>query len=222
MSYSKTPRTVAPKSVSPTASTTLLHLYSCTQLFNERASTPQNCYASEVHHTLEGSAVVRKTSWLTSESRPSHPFIQLCSYAPHSLKLLFLRVLDVVLRFRATHQPTQSGLRPLRAQALQNLWALVKAKIYKLYPELKCAPNTAETLEQLIRAAKEAQQALDTEILVKLSDTMPNQVKAVIMADGGILLLLLLEPSSSAPSPQMVSRSLVIQRATDLLESWRT
>lgn len=67
---------------------------------------------------------------------------------------------------------------------IENLWALMKTKIYELYPELKCDLNTMETLEQLIKAAKEAWQALDREILVKLSDTMPNRVKAVIEADG--------------------------------------
>lgn len=49
---------------------------------------------------------------------------------------------------------------------------------------LKAPLNTAEILEQLIKAAKEAWQALDRVILVKLSDTMPNRVKAAIEADG--------------------------------------
>lgn len=63
---------------------------------------------------------------------------------------------------------------------IENLWALMKAKIY----DLKCAPNTAEALDHLIKAAKEAWHALDGEILVKLSETMPNRVNAVIEVDG--------------------------------------
>jgi transposase len=36
---------------------------------------------------------------------------------------------------------------------IENLWALMKAKLYRLYPELKYAPDTEETLDILIRGA---------------------------------------------------------------------
>jgi transposase len=40
--------------------------------------------------------------------------------------------------------------------SIKNLWALIKAKIYKLYPKLEYALNTNNTLDTLIKAAKEA------------------------------------------------------------------
>jgi transposase len=67
---------------------------------------------------------------------------------------------------------------------IENLWSLMKEKIYMLYPELEDAPNTEETRQLLIHAAKEAWQAIDTTVLQKLSRTMPNRVKAVIEAEG--------------------------------------
>ena len=38
---------------------------------------------------------------------------------------------------------------------IENLWAIMKQEIYKLYPELEHAPDTEETLRKLIEAAKE-------------------------------------------------------------------
>ena len=67
---------------------------------------------------------------------------------------------------------------------IENLWALMKQEIYKRHPELEHAPDTEETLHQLIKAAKEAWQAIDDRVRVKLSATMPHRVKAVIEANG--------------------------------------
>ena len=67
---------------------------------------------------------------------------------------------------------------------IENLWAIMKQEIYKLYPELEHAPDTEETLRKLIEAAKEAWHAIDQQVLVKLSATMPHRVKAVIEAKG--------------------------------------
>ena len=67
---------------------------------------------------------------------------------------------------------------------IKNLWALLKQGIYKLYPELKHTPDTEGTRVKLIKAAKEAWQAIDQQVLVKLSITMPHRVKAVIEANG--------------------------------------
>jgi transposase len=39
---------------------------------------------------------------------------------------------------------------------IENLWALIKAEIYKLHPELEHALDINETLDALIEAAKEA------------------------------------------------------------------
>ena len=67
---------------------------------------------------------------------------------------------------------------------IENLWALMKAEIYRLHPELEFADDTIATLEALIVAAKEAWHAIDQSILYNLSITMPHRVKAVIDVEG--------------------------------------
>jgi len=67
---------------------------------------------------------------------------------------------------------------------IENLWALMKAEIYRLYPELEHAPDTEQTLQQLINAAKEAWHAIDQAILDKISTTMSKRVDAVLKAEG--------------------------------------
>lgn len=67
---------------------------------------------------------------------------------------------------------------------IENLWALMKAEIYRLYPELEHAPNTDATLDTLIQAAQEAWHNIDNEILYTLATTMENRVQAVIQAEG--------------------------------------
>ena len=39
---------------------------------------------------------------------------------------------------------------------IENLWAIVKAEMYRLRPELLAADNTEETLQAVIQAAQEA------------------------------------------------------------------
>ena len=67
---------------------------------------------------------------------------------------------------------------------IENLWAIIKVEIYKLYPELEFADDTEETLGRLIRAAQEAWHTIDQNILYNLSVTMPHRVKAVIDVEG--------------------------------------
>ena len=67
---------------------------------------------------------------------------------------------------------------------IENLWAIMKREIYKLYPELEFAPDTVATLEALVSAAREAWHAIDSSVLYNLSVTMPHRVKAVIAAKG--------------------------------------
>ena len=75
--------------------------------------------------------------------------------------------------------PYSPDLNPIK-----NLWALIKAEIYRLHPELEFVDDTIATLEALIVAAKEAWHAIDQSILYNLSITMPHRVKAVIDAEG--------------------------------------
>ena len=63
---------------------------------------------------------------------------------------------------------------------IENLWAILKDEIYKLYPELEFMNDTEATLEALIAAAKEAWRSVEDRILYNLSITMPRRVQAVI------------------------------------------
>jgi len=47
-------------------------------------------------------------------------------------------------------------IRTCCSRRFENLWALMKAELYRLHPELEQAPNTNETLDALIRGAQEA------------------------------------------------------------------
>jgi len=67
---------------------------------------------------------------------------------------------------------------------IENLWALLKAQIYKTYPELLKLRNTEATLRQLIRCAIATWEDFGEQIMARLIDTMVNRVKAVILADG--------------------------------------
>jgi len=67
---------------------------------------------------------------------------------------------------------------------IENLWALMKAELYRLHPELEHAPDTDETLDTLIRGAQEAWHNIDNSILYRLATTMHYRVEAVIEAEG--------------------------------------
>ena len=72
---------------------------------------------------------------------------------------------------------------PLYSQDLnliENLWAILKRKIYDLHPEFLDADNREETKEKLISAAQEACNNILDEELATLSDTMSNRRDAVL------------------------------------------
>lgn len=67
---------------------------------------------------------------------------------------------------------------------IENLWALLKAKIYELHPEIRGMPDNEETLQFLIDIAQQAWSMIDTSILESLAITMPHRVQQVIDNDG--------------------------------------
>ena len=75
--------------------------------------------------------------------------------------------------------PISPDLNPI-----ENLWTLLKQKIYELRPELIHMRNNDETKELLVATAQEVQNLLDWTHLENLSATMPHRVEAIIESQG--------------------------------------
>ena len=75
--------------------------------------------------------------------------------------------------------PCSPDLNPI-----ENLWALLKAKIYELRPDLVHMRNNDQTKEILVATAQQAWDELDIRHLEHLSETMPYRVEAIIESDG--------------------------------------
>jgi hypothetical protein len=67
---------------------------------------------------------------------------------------------------------------------IENLWSLLKAKIYELHPEIRGMPNNDDTLQFIIGVAQIAWSMIDIAILENLAITMPHRVQQVIDNDG--------------------------------------
>ena len=67
---------------------------------------------------------------------------------------------------------------------IENLWALLKAEIYKIRPDLLQMRNNEETKAILIETAQRAWERIDMRHLQHLSESMPCRVEAVIESDG--------------------------------------
>lgn len=67
---------------------------------------------------------------------------------------------------------------------IENLWALLKAEIYKIRPDLLHMKNNDETKRILVETAQIAWQNIDMRHLEHLSETMPNRVEAIIESEG--------------------------------------
>lgn len=77
------------------------------------------------------------------------------------------------------HPPYSPDLNPI-----ENLWKILKAKIIELYPELVSMKDNDTTRELLIKAAQEAWDLIEEEVLEKLASTMQNRVDAIKAAGG--------------------------------------
>jgi transposase len=75
--------------------------------------------------------------------------------------------------------PCSPDLNPI-----ENLWTLLKQKIYEIRPDILYMPNNDTTLAILIDTAKEAWQQIDLSILESLSESMPRRVQAIIASNG--------------------------------------
>lgn len=75
--------------------------------------------------------------------------------------------------------PLSPDLNPI-----ENLWAVLKAKIYEIHPEIRSMPDNEDTLEFLISTAQEAWSSIDTDMLDNLAVTMPHRVQQVLDNDG--------------------------------------
>lgn len=67
---------------------------------------------------------------------------------------------------------------------IENLWSVLKAKIYELDPELRTAPDNDGTVERLTEAAQVAWSQMDMSMLKSLAVTMPHRVEQVLANDG--------------------------------------
>ena len=67
---------------------------------------------------------------------------------------------------------------------IENLWSVLKAKIYELDPEIRTASDNDDTLNCLIQAAQVAWSQIDMGMLKNLAVTMPHHVEQVLANDG--------------------------------------
>ena len=67
---------------------------------------------------------------------------------------------------------------------IEYLWKLLKAKIIELYPELVTMKDNNTTKQHLIRAAKEAWELLENDLLNKLTLGMQKRIDALKAAGG--------------------------------------
>ncbi|KAJ5591462.1 Transposable element tc3 transposase [Penicillium hispanicum] len=98
----------------------------------------------------------------------------------HNNTLIYTaRIVQQALAEMNIEPPHSPDLNPIK-----NLWALLKAKIYKIRPDLVYMLNNDQTKEILVATAQQAWDELDIQHLQHLSETMPNRVRAIIESQG--------------------------------------
>lgn len=82
-----------------------------------------------------------------------------------------LRVLNITVMDWLPYSP---DLNPI-----ENLWALLKADILKIRPDLRDMPNNEDTLAELVDTAQYVWENLTIRHFVNLAETMPHRVEDV-------------------------------------------
>jgi transposase len=97
-----------------------------------------------------------------------------------------IHIAHIILQYLQEHGIDVMDWPPysLDLNPIENLWALLKAEMYWLFPDLSGMPNTEETLDYLIQCAIHMWDTLDFAILNRLMDIMEHRVAAVIDAKG--------------------------------------
>ena len=68
---------------------------------------------------------------------------------------------------------------------IENLWALIKIKLHKRYPDTTTLHGPLHTIQQKLRERlMEVWWDIGEEVLDHLIDSMPSRVQALIEADG--------------------------------------
>ncbi|KAJ5737115.1 uncharacterized protein N7483_002240 [Penicillium malachiteum] len=75
--------------------------------------------------------------------------------------------------------PKSPDLNPI-----ENLWAILKAKLYDEHKELYHMPDNEAIRDQMIIWAQEAWSSIDLSILDNLAVTMPHRVEQIIKYEG--------------------------------------
>lgn len=67
---------------------------------------------------------------------------------------------------------------------IENLWAILKERVCRKYPELAYMPKNEESKEALIEAVKEVWLEIEPEVMKNLVFSMKKRMQAVIRAHG--------------------------------------
>lgn len=121
----------------------------------------------ELYRRILPTLIVHEDGIFQHDNAPSHTAI----IVRQALDEMQIEVMD--------WPPISPDLNPI-----ENLWSLLKQKIYELRPELIHMRNNEETKDLLVATAQEAWNLLDWKHLENLSATMSHRVEAIIESQG--------------------------------------
>jgi len=120
---------------------------------------------------------------LLRENGIIHIIFQQDNASPHHAKATmdWLQVAAKQHAFTLLEFPTNSpDLNPI-----ENLWSILKAKLYKQYPDTMYLQGSAKAVrEKLQKRINKIWWSIGEDVLKRLIDSMPNRIQAVIKAKG--------------------------------------